>query len=378
MTTTYLNKNITLLLVIVVLATTLAFSNSDNAFAHMSFKFVPGNGMVSGSGCSSLPCAAPTNGNHTVSFVLGETFEPAFTDEYHDAELTLTHELTTFGLGNAHKDQTRAAYLGSDFSSAGKVLLVDTYFYPASHLVNSAGSLVGGAANSPITAGVKPSATANTDANSVGFSCNANGQGMYTGAISSGILTGNAFNCKPNAGGTFGYTDSRTGMFMRPLGASEGMSKDGQYRQSTRQFYTEQGLTLYHVYGAINYFNDTTIGLTKINLWTDGKNIKTLSMAAADGSANRTYTVSSGFGLGNRTTSVYWPDADGGVTENTHPTNLRKAIGTIQDNTWDIWNVLEDITDALRTVAGFGTVPDYTPRNYTSPGPTDNGQYTFP
>jgi hypothetical protein len=296
---------------------------------------------------------------------MGETFEPAFTDEYHDIELTLTHDLTQFGLGNAYKDQTKTAYQASDFSPSGKVFLVETYFYPASALVNSAGDKL------PI-GGIKPGTSAG-DSNTYGFYC-ANG-----GTISSGVLTGNAYNCVANAGGAYGYTDKRTGMFMRPLNAAEGMSKDGQYRQSTRQFYTEQGLTLYHLYGRINYFNDTGVGLTKINLWTDGKNIKTLSMAAADGSGNRTYTISSGFGLGNKT-SVYWPGASAGVTDNTYPTNLRKAIGTIRDNTWDIWNVLEQITNALRGVGGFiqEAVPDHTPRNYTNPGPTNNGQYTFP
>jgi hypothetical protein len=168
-------------------------------------------------------------------------------------------------------------------------------------------------------------------------------------------------------------------MFFRPLGAAEQSGTGLQYRQNTRQYYTEQGLTLYHVYGAINYFNDTGIGLTKINMWIDGRNVKTLSMAAANGNNNRTYTVNSGFGLNNMTTSVYWPDADGGVTENTHPTNLRKAIGQIRDNTWDIWNVLEQISNGLNAITDFTPkVPDHTPRNYTNPGPTSSGQYTFP
>jgi hypothetical protein len=114
-------------------------------------------------------------------------------------------------------------------------------------------------------------------------------------------------------------------------------------------------------------------------MWIDGRNVKTLSMAAANGANNRTYTVSSGFGLNNMTTSVYWPDADGGVTENTHPANLRKAIGQIRDNTWDIWNVLEQISNGLNAMLDFTPkIPDHTPRNYTNPGPTSNGQYTFP
>ena len=364
MNTTISNKNILAFLIVSALGIILMLTSSSDAFAHMSFKFIPGNGMISGSGCSSLPCAAPNFGNHTVSLVMGETFEPAFTDEYHDAEFTLTHDLSSFGLGNAHKDQTKAAYQGSDFSISGKVLLAETFFYPSSALVDSNG-------NKLPTGGVKPG-TSSGDSNTYGFYCS-NG-----GSIAGGILTGNAYNCKPNQGGSYGYTDSRTGMFMRPLGALEGMSKDGQYRQSTRQFYTEQGLTLYHIYGAINYYNDTGIGITKINMWTDGKNIKTLSMAAADGSGNRTYAISGSFGLGNRT-SLYWPDADGGVTENNYPTNMRKAIGQIRDNTWDIWNVLEQISNSLNSNANnLVKIFDHVPRNYTNPGPSSSGQYSFP
>lgn len=361
------NSHNTMMIVLTVISVSALFaSTSSEAFAHLSFQFVPGNG-ASGAGCTTGACVSK---NHTVNFVLGETFEPAFVDSYHDAELTLTHILTNFRLGNAHRDQTATAYQQSDFSGTGKILKVDTYFYPASKLVNpSSGAL------SP-TGGVKfaTPGSGNPGNSGAGFYC---GTGTVDG---NGILTGNAYNCVPNQGGTYGYTDKREGMFFRPLGAAEQSGSGLQYRQSTRQYYTEQGLTLYHIYGAINYFNDTGIGLTKINMWTDGKNIKTLSMAAANGANNRTYTISGSFGLNNMTTSVYWPDADGGVTENTHPTNIRKAIGQIRDNTWDIWNVIEQLTNALRGVAGFdsGAIPDHTPRNYTNPGPTNNGQYTFP
>jgi hypothetical protein len=160
----------------------------------------------------------------------------------------------------------------------------------------------------------------------------------------------------------------------------------GQYRQNTRQFYTENGITLYHVYGKINYFNDTAIGPIPINAWFDGKNTKRVSVCESvaantaacvngDTTYNKTYAPSGGFGLGNKT-DIYWPDT---ATENTHPTNLRKAIGTIRDNSWDIWNVLEQISNGLNAMADFlPKVPDHTPRNYTNPGSTNNGQYTFP
>jgi len=361
------SKN-TITILTLTVASILFVTSSSEAFGHVSFQFVPGNG-ASGAGCTVGPCVSA---NHTVSFVLGETFEPAFVDTYHDAELTLTHVLTNLRLGNAHKDQTATAFSASDFSSTGKVLKVDTYFYPSTKLVSTAGALspTGGVKHS--TGNGDGSLADNPGANAVGLFCD-------TGTIASGQLIGNAYNCVPNQGGTFGYTDKREGMFFRPLGAAEQSGTGLQYRQNTRQYYTEQGLTLYHVYGAINYFNDTGIGLTKINMWVDGRNVKTLSMAAANGNNNRTYTVNGGFGLNNMTTSVYWPDADGGVTENTHPTNLRKAIGQIRDNTWDIWNVLEQISNGLNAINEFiPKVPDHTPRNYTNPGPTSSGQYTFP
>jgi hypothetical protein len=142
---------------------------------------------------------------------------------------------------------------------------------------------------------------------------------------------------------------------------------------------------LYHIYGELNYFNDTGIGPVPINIWTDGANVKKASWCeglaankAACISGTTTYnitlpgSVSGGFGLANRT-SVYWPDT---ATENTHPSNIRKAVGSIRDNTFDIWNVLEDITDALRTVSGFGPVQDHVPRNSTNSGAPSS--YTYP
>ncbi|MBM3906278.1 MAG: hypothetical protein FJ354_06355 [Thaumarchaeota archaeon] len=191
-------------------------------------------------------------------------------------------------------------------------------------------------------------------------------------------------------------------MFAKPLSAHEvptGFNLDGTYRQNTRQHYTQQGLTLYHIYGSLNYYNDTSIGLTNINMWTDGKNIKTLSLSQGTNYtnsvkqtytgniANRTATISSGFGLSNFTSSpgggysqgIAWPDDSAGTNEQTYPTDIRTAIGQIRDNTWDIWNVLEQITNGLNAMSDFlPKVQDHTPRNYTNPGPTSSGQYTFP
>lgn len=388
-------KNIRYLLLVVIAASSISLMiGLEAAYAHMSFTMVPGSGSFKGSGgyISSGTGVAPTNGNHTVTVVIGETDEPAYTGGIHDLEIRMTHTQTSFGVGNAHKDQTKTAYQQSDFSATGKVLKVDAYFFPASALtVQSTGAkaLFGGVYFS--------NATNNPGSNTAGFWCDDPGT-----ANNNNVMKGNAFNCVPNSGGSFGYTDSRTGMFARPLAAHEvpiGFNLDGTYRQSTRQHYTQQGLTLYHVYGSINYFNDTSVGLTNINLWTDGKNIKTLSLSQGTnytnnakqtytGSvANRTATISGGFGLGNFTSSpdngysqgLAWPDNSGGTNEQMYPTDIRTAIGQIRDNTWDIWNVLEQIANGLNAMTDFTPkAPDHTPRNYTNPGPTSSGQYTFP
>lgn len=375
-------RNIKYLLLVAVAISSITFLGFDDAYAHLSFTFVPGSGTFKGSGgyISSGSGVAPTNGNHTVSIVIGETDEPAYVGGIHDLEMKITHPQTTFGVNNAHKDQTKSAYQQSDFSATGKVLKVDTYFYPASSLYSYTTS------GKALFGGVKyDNSNANPGANTAGFWCNS------SGTVSSNVLTGNAYNCVANSGGAYGYTDSRPNMFVRALSAHEvpaGFILDGAYRQSTRQHYTQQGLTLYHIYGSVNYFNDTSIGLTNIDFWTDGKNIKTVSLSQGtnytnnvkqtyNGSVgNRTTTITSGFGLGNFTSSpttngysqgIAWPDdSASGINANSYPTDIRSAIGQIRDNTFDIWNVLEEITDALRGITGFGTVQDHVPRNSTN------------
>jgi hypothetical protein len=315
--------NPVLFIVIVVIGVIFLVTTAHSAYAHFSFDIKPG-----------------ANGNHTVRITLGETKEPAYVDEEHNLETTLTHRLTNLRVGNAHLSQT---------NPTTQKMFVDTYFYPSSVLVTSGGV-------PSITGGV-PAMTG----------CN-------------GSDAGDPFNCVPGTG----HTDSRIRMNLSTISVNEG-GTTGQYKQATRQLYTEQGRTLFHIYGELNYFNDTGIGPVPINIWTDGANIKRASwcegLAAnkaacvgGDATYNKTLpgSVSGGFGLANRT-DIYWPDT---ATENTHPSNIRKAIGSIRDNTFDIWNVLEEITDALRTVTGFGSVQDHVPRNSTNSGAPSS--YTFP
>ncbi len=314
--------NLMMLLVIAGLSTVFLVATSNSAFAHFSFDIKPG-----------------ANANQTVRITLGETKEPAYVDQEHNFEMTLVHRLTNLRVGNAHLSQT---------SPTAQMMFVDSYFYPASTLV---------------TGGV-PSITGGVPA--------------MTGCT--GSDAGDPFNCIPGAG----HTDSRVRMNLSTISVNDG-GTPGQYRQATRQLYTEQGRTLYHIYGELNYFNDTSIGPIPINIWADGANVKKASWceglaankaACMGGSATYNITlpgsVSGGFGLANRT-SIYWPDT---ATENTHPSNIRKAIGSIRDNTFDIWNVLEEITDALRSVSGFGSVQDHVPRNSTNSGAPSS--YTYP
>jgi hypothetical protein len=319
------NDNQMLLVVMAILGVSFLVSVPLSAYAHFNFDIKAGG-----------------NANHTMRVNLGETDEPAYPDEEHNLQVTLTHRLTNLNVGNAHLSQTKPAT---------QKMFVDTYFYPASALVTSTGT------SSP-SGGVPPM---------TGVGCTASGADPK--------------NCLPGTG----YTDSRIRQNLTPIPASEG-GVIGQYKQATRQLYTEQGKTLYHIYGDLNYFNDTGIGPIPINIWTDGTNIKkgswceglaaNIANCRAGTSNNITLTPpSGGFGLGNMT-SIYWPGSAAGVTENTHPTNIRKAIGSIRDNTFDIWNALEEVTDALRSVTGFGTVQDHVPRNNTNSGAPSS--YTYP
>lgn len=320
------NNSSILLIVLVAIGISFLVVSVPSALAHLSFDIKPG-----------------ANANQTVRVTFGETGEPVFADEYGNLELTFTHRLTNLKIGGAGVAQNTAKT---------QMMFVDAYFYPSRTLV------VPGTSTPSISGGV-PAMT-----------------GCTGGAQE-------PFNCTPAAG----FTDSRIKMNLSQISSNEG-GVTGQYRQATRQLYTEQGRTLYHVYGELNYFNDTSIGPIPFNVWTDGSNVKKASWCeglvankAACISGTTTYNKTaqgvtlSTFGMNNMT-GDYWPGSAAGVTENTHPSNIRKAIGSIRDNTFDIWNVLEDITDALRTVTGFGIVVDHVPRNSTNSGAPSS--YAFP
>lgn len=150
-----------------------------------------------------------------------------------------------------------------------------------------------------------------------------------------------------------GYTDSKLNQAVRTQFGKLG------YYQAADQWYSKTGRTLYHVYGVINYYNDVEI---PIDVWVDGKGVKQGVSGAT------TLTWGGGFGLHDKTTE-YWPDSDGGVTDSTHPDNIREAIGTIKadvaqlkaevaeikTNTVDIFNFLRQIAEGINQLLTGGT-----------------------
>lgn len=280
------------LIAVTALSAAMFFVTTHDAFAHGNFEFKAGG-----------------NVNNTVRIVLGETKEPRFAGGEHNLEMTITDKFTNLRVGNAFRSQA---------SSPTTVLFADTFFYPR---------------------GTTPS---------------------VTGCVAA----------SPNPGGCqagAGYTDSRLGQSIVAISVNDGGSA-GQYRQALRQHYTEDGVTLYHVYGRINYFNDTGIGLIPVNIWTDGQGIKRISVCESKGTAqhtacmngdttyNKTMTLNGGFGALANMTTQYWPGANAGVTEQTHPTNLRKAIGEIREDGWDIFNFLRDIAGGIN-----GLIQNFSP-----------------
>jgi hypothetical protein len=150
-----------------------------------------------------------------------------------------------------------------------------------------------------------------------------------------------------------GFTDSKLNQNVRTI-----FGKLGSY-QADDQFYSKTGITLYRVYGVINYYGDAEI---PVDVWIDGGAVKRGVSGAT------TVTWSGGFGLQDATTK-YWPDADGGATATTHPDNIREAIGTIKadvaqlkadvastkTNTVDIYNFLRAIAQGINQLLTSGT-----------------------
>lgn len=192
--------------------------------------------------------------NKKISVVIGETDEPAYSDELANFELTIRDVNTRLPVLNAFRDFTNAN---------AQSLWVDAYFYEK---------------------GTTPGVT-----------------GTDCGTKVKQNPTDGTYSCIPN-----GSPVAKTGQNVRNI-----FGKPGLY-QATDQWYTETGLTLYHLYGKVNYYNDAMIPL---DVWTDGVNVK---IATNGQTAN--IAGSGGFGLGDRTTK-FWP------ANEDQPENMRQAMG---------------------------------------------------
>ncbi|WP_337862479.1 hypothetical protein [Nitrososphaera sp.] len=147
-----------------------------------------------------------------------------------------------------------------------------------------------------------------------------------------------------------GFTDKKLDQSVRPQ-----FGKLGSYSASS-QFYTKVGLTLYHIYGVVNYYGDAEI---PVDVWVAGDGHHGLAVKRGV-SGSTTVTWSGGFGLGDRSDS-YWPGSDGGVTTSNYPENIRDTLGSIKSdiaqlkadvaatktNTVDIFNFLRQIAEGI-------------------------------
>jgi hypothetical protein len=233
----------TFVMMAVVLCGAVAVSVVQDADAHITFN-IP------------APNTVTNYQNKTIVFTVGETKEPAFTDEPHNFELTLRDFNTRHTIPNAFRDYT---------AGNAQSLWVDAYFFPK---------------------GITPAL---------------NGSAHCNAAVLKTSPSDTTYTCGPVSG----YTAVKKGQLVRAIFGSA-----GQY-QADNQWYTEAGRTVYHIYGKVNYFNDTMI---PVNVWADGAAIK-----SGTNGATHIVPASGGFGLSDRTTQFWPPNTQ-------QPENIRDAM----------------------------------------------------
>ena len=248
------------------------------------------------------------NANQTLRVVIGETAEPAYVDGVHNLEMRITDVLT--GLPNTVAVKNNAG---------ANILKVDKFFYPKNLMTLGEGA-------PPI------------------IDKDGGGPGVCNTYSAGGIqydATGGIGGCGPAPG----FIDSKNNTDVASVFGQVGIYSAGN------QYYTQYGRTLYHFYGHLNYFQDSTSALAPIDVWYDGKTVKVGYVN------NVNATINGGFGLSDITTT-YWPGANAGVNNSTHPDNIRSAIGQDRNNGIDIWNFLRDIADAINSI---GNAAPYDP-----------------
>jgi len=279
-----------------IAAITLLATASD-ASAHSTYKWMQ----------------AGNNPLNTFSIAIGERNEPVYVDSStpalvagsgndHDTglEFILTDRVTGLPITGAQKAQT---------SAAANNLWVDEYFYPKSF--------------SGITGRLVVKTSDHT-----------------TPATASDIQV------QANVEAKAGYVDSHKHI---PLAAVS--NQPGKYTGDVLE-YTLAGRTLYHVYGQINYYNDSMVA---VDIWNSGngdgliaggktidnsQGIGFVVKATNDTIVGNGPTTNAGngaqtsygtlgtrqFGMTDRTT-LYWPGASAGMNNFTHPVSISAAVG---------------------------------------------------
>ena len=249
---------------------------------------------------------ARNNVNNTIKISIGELNEPILPDQITGLDFITTDGNTLLPINNIFKQQS---------SAASSNMWADSYFYPKGRTPTVV------LANSPTTS-----------------------------ATSSDLLSDYTNVIAGNKSGA--YTDKK---IHTPLKAVSGSA--GHFTADTLM-YTQTGKTLYHVYGQINYYNDSEV---KINVWTDGSTKIGVGGQTLDNSLglghevyhnNGTLTFGgSSFGETDKTT-LYWPGSSAGINNATHPVSVPAAVG----KGGDIWSFLNSVAAAINSITGGATV----------------------
>lgn len=328
--------------IIFSIAAIALLATANDASAHSTYKWMQAGGSASNS----------------FSVAIGERNEPVYVDSStpalvagsgndHDTglEFILTDRVTGLPIVNAQKAQT---------SSAASNLWVDEYFYPKS--------------SAPIL----------------------NGQRLVVlSSDHTTAATATDIQHQANVEARAGYVDSH-----KHIALSAVANQPGKYTGDVLE-YTLAGRTLYHVYGQINYYNDSMVA---VDIWNSGNGDgliaggKTIDNSQGVGhvvkATNDTVigngpTTNSGngsqtsygtlgtrqFGMTDRTT-LYWPGASAGITNSTHPVSIAAAVGNGTGGLYGNGGLnafLNNILNAINSI-GHGFTAGHTPyTNATRP-----------
>jgi len=218
----------------------------------------------------NIPSPIDGNDHKAVRLVVGETDEPAFSDELHNIEIVLRDSLTGLPITNAYRDGVTDPSLPS--FAQPQSLWVDAYFFPRG--------------TEPAVIGADCTNTAKTKAGPEDGSYDCQGQG---------------------------HTDSSTGQDVRGQHGRPG------YYQADYQWYSEPGTTLYHVYGKINYYDDE---MMPVSAWIDGSyGGPSQTVRFASNGVDDIGAGFGGFGLKHRA-DWFWPGAE-------YPDSVRSGMAEI-------------------------------------------------